>query len=83
MRSPYGKRGGTSATAGKRSAVYRWTYPDGTPGERRTFATDAPRAVAVCYQHAGKWYVAAVYPSRDDWRGSPNHTFIDCDRVDQ
>lgn len=81
MRSPYGKKGGTSATAGKRSAVYRWTMPDGTPGERRTFKVSADRAVAVCYRHADKWYVSAVYDAAPDWAQDPTrYTLIPCER---
>lgn len=56
-----GCRGGTSATAGKKSQVYAFTYPDGRTETARTFKVADAEAVAHCYRaRDGVWYLAGI-----------------------
>lgn len=57
----YGRKGGTSATAGRSGATYRVRFPDGTSIEKRAFKAFQPEALAYIYQHEGRWHCAAVY----------------------
>lgn len=57
-----GCRGGTSATAGRRAAVYRFELPDGRLRERRSFKVSAPEAVAHLSRHRGEWCFDALRP---------------------
>jgi hypothetical protein len=57
----YGRRGGTSATAGKQSATYIVHYPGGRSDRKRTFKAIQPWAIAAVYQNGGVWYCAGVY----------------------
>lgn len=56
-----GCKGGTSATAGKKSVIYGFTYPDGRAETYRTFKLAEPVADAHCYKAAdGVWYLAGL-----------------------
>jgi hypothetical protein len=65
--SDYGKRGGTSATAGRKSALYKATAPDGRVLTRRTFQTDAPEALMIMFRLNGVWYDQGVYDTAPAW----------------
>jgi hypothetical protein len=62
MASPYGKKGGTSVNAGRRSATYEVTTPDGAVHRKRSFQVDADEAWIGCYfsDKDQKWYAAGV-----------------------
>lgn len=49
MQLDYGKRGGTSATAGKRASVYEVTLHDGRTERVRKFKVTAADAWCACY----------------------------------
>lgn len=55
----YGKKGGDSATAGKKSTTYIVTLPDGSAAKKRDFNPPAD-PVGYAYEHGGMWYVAAI-----------------------
>lgn len=57
----YGRRGGTSATAGKTSATYVVHMPNGRSERKKTFKAMQPWATAAVYEHDGTWYVAGIY----------------------
>ena len=65
-----GKKGGTSATAGKKSATYIVELPDGTERQKRTFYAKEPVATAFIYEHESNWHIAAV---RDDIPDNMRH----------
>lgn len=81
--SDFGRKGGSSPTKGAKALTFRFTYPDGTPGSKKSFDRAIRLAVgyngqifAAVYQHNGTWYVAGltVHQSR---RGEfPLHTFV-------
>lgn len=50
--------------AGRKPALYRFTFPDGRPGEMKTFAIDREdNVVALVYPKDKRWYVADVDPA--------------------
>lgn len=53
-----GCKGGTSATAGRKSVVYSVTLPDGREERARIFKVTDPEAVAHCHRGSrdGRWY---------------------------
>jgi hypothetical protein len=78
MRSAYGKKGGTSANAGRTAAVYEATLPDGTVVKKRSFHIFTETAVLGCYEHNGKWAASGITDGPKDW-GS--QIFVDARRV--
>lgn len=61
--SDYGKRGGTSATAGKRRRTFAATAPDGSPLKAGSFQLQGkPGPFQMSsFQHDGKWYAGSVF----------------------
>ena len=57
----YGRRGGSSATAGKTSATYIVYLPNGRAERKRTFKASREWACAAIYEYEGTWYIAGVY----------------------
>lgn len=60
MASVYGKKGGTSATAGKKMTAYIVSLPDGTTARKRSAFVHTAEAKAGVYEHKGVWYVACI-----------------------
>jgi hypothetical protein len=58
--SDYGKRGGTSANAGRKASTYVGTFPDGSMFRKRSFEVSTDEAHVGIYQHQGEWKVAGV-----------------------
>lgn len=69
----YGKRGGRGPNAGKRSAVYVATAPDGTELKKRTFETSEDEAVFLAYRFDGVWYANSVHAERPVWFRESEH----------
>ena len=69
MRSPYGKKGGTSATAGKVASTYAATLPNGRAVQVRSFKVSAPEAWVICYPsiREGGWSVNTVRDVPHGW----------------
>lgn len=66
--SLFGKKGGTSATAGKRGFTYAFTFPDGTPGKRVSYQADGVDvAQVVVYFVHPRWHASGVYSTVPDW----------------
>mgnify|MGYP005726032959 CR=1 FL=1 len=61
MRKRIGTKGGTSATAGKKSTTYNVTFPDGTTITKRSFKASNTNATACIYEHKGVWHCAGIY----------------------
>lgn len=83
-----GRKGGTSATAGKKRSAYRLTYPDGTTETVATFKATEPVAHAICYQGPdARWYVSGVFNAVPAWAadktpdGAARYTVIPAERA--
>lgn len=74
----YGKRGGTSAVAGKKAVIYEATLPDGQVVRKRSFYVNQESAVLGCYQHDGKWYASGIVDSPKAWGGQ---SFVEAKRI--
>ena len=61
----FGKRGGSSPTAGRKATVYEGTFPDGNTFTKRAFFTTGP-AFASCYEHNGIWHCAGIHERATD-----------------
>lgn len=64
----YGKKGGTSATAGKTAATYEATLPNGRVVRAKSFKVQADAAFLAIYlgTHTGEWHVAGVVEKTTD-----------------
>ena len=68
MRSPYGKKGGTSATANEVISTYEVTLPDGLVLRKRTYETQVEEAVAMVFRGMnGRFYVTGIYDKAQDF----------------
>lgn len=74
----FGRRGGTSANAGRRASKYEATLPDGTVVRKRSYQVHQDTAHLGCYQHEGKWYTSGVRAEPQDW---PGQQWVECRRV--
>lgn len=77
----FGRKGGTSPTVGAKALTFKFTFPDGTAGTKRSFDKRIRYAVgysgpifAAVYQHAGVWYVAGLTCA--DKGGFPRCEFV-------
>jgi hypothetical protein len=78
----YGKKGGTSATAGLKATWYEFETPDGEVLRRRSFHVDQGEAVAVASRHPeGGWSNGGIHPERPSWITS-EHVTLRAVRVD-
>ncbi len=65
----YGKKGGTSANAGRTSSTYEAVMPDGTVVRKRSFHVHQDDALVGCFEHNGKWHVSGVTDRVQNWGG--------------
>lgn len=81
--SDYGKKGGTSATAGKVSVKYEATAPDGTVLTKRSFKAGDEVAVMNIYKHENVWYANCVYnrSNQPGWFTREGAVLVDARRV--
>ncbi len=84
-KSSYGKRGGTSATAGKRKSIYEGKAPDGSILHVASFHVDTPKAwMHISCQAGTCWYGNAVRPEPLDWGTGANGVktmWVECEKV--
>jgi hypothetical protein len=77
--SDYGKRGGSSPTAGKKASVYQATAPDGHLLRKATYKVSVDTAVLYAYQRLGEWHAAGVREKRS-W-DMDHYTALDARRI--
>lgn len=78
MKSDFGKRGGTSPTAGATAAMYEGTLPDGSVARKKSFHLTCPDAFLGCFERGGKWMVSGVTEKPED---RPGQRFVAAKRV--
>lgn len=77
-----GCKGGTSATAGKKSCLYDVVFPDGTSKQVRTFKAQGQLAHAVIYLgQDGQWYSNGVYDELPVWARDGKRTVTQTNRL--
>ena len=78
VKSPYGKRGGTSATAGRKAVTYEAVLPDGEIVRKRSFFIDQEHCYLGCYLYNDRWHatVLTVEP-----KGGSDIIFVSATRV--
>lgn len=82
----FGRRGGTSPTAGGRFSTYRIVYPDRTGAKKVTMKAIQPTAKAVCWKTPdGVWHNSGVFDVLPDWvaRGGllGPYTIVEAERI--
>lgn len=66
--SEFGRKGGTSATAGRKATTYEATAPDGTVLRKKSFQVGTDTAVMMIYRDpTGRWTASGVQAEAQDW----------------
>lgn len=65
-RSPYGKRGGTSANAGKKAVTYEAILPGDKVVRKKSYHVHQPEAYLGCYRLDGEWRPGGIWANSSE-----------------
>jgi len=82
MRSRYGKKGGTSANAGRKATKYTVPMPDGRTLTKRVFQDCGASASALIYEHDGEWFLNTVVPTHNKPGWAASYTEVPAERIE-
>lgn len=76
-----GCKGGTGPTKGKKSCLYRVTFPDGRYADVRSFKAQGQLAHAPIYFHDGQWHPNGVFDELPEWAKRDGRTVVQACRL--
>jgi hypothetical protein len=79
----YGRKGGTSATAGKKATTFLIDMPDGSTKRKRSYFVHDETALAPVFEHDGVWHTTGIYPVGEPLHPNfnRNHTILTARRA--